>query len=899
MRDWQAYVRGHLALKDLTPAREARIVRELAAQFEDFYREALARGLGEADADAHARSQITDWARLARDVRDADRPHRQPPAERIAIALEARQGLFQGVSRMFATLTRDVRYGVRQLVRTPGFSIIAVLTLALGTGASSAIFSVVNGVLLKPLPYAESDALVRVNELVPQYGRFSVAPATFLDWRSQNHVFERLATYGAASGTFQFEDGPERITGVTVSWDMFALLRVSPAMGTTFTAAQDAPGQNNVIILSNGLWQRRFDSNPDVIGKPITISGTPVTVAGVMPPDFYFPSRTAEFWRPIALNPADAPRGAHFLGVIGRLKPGVSQEQAGVEMKNISERLAKEYPQNSANESAEVVRLIDQVVGDVRPALLTLMVAVGVVVLIACANVANLLLVRASVRERELAIRTAMGAGRGRLIVQMLAESLVLALVGGALGLGIAYLAIPAIQSLAGNGIPRVRDIAPDIRVYLFAGGTALLTGLIFGLAPAWQASRSSRTAGALKDAARGSSRPVGRWLRSGLLVTEVALSLVLLIGASLLLRSFAQLTHVDPGFKPEGVLAFQVGLPAASYKGEPEQLAFFDRLTEQLSTAPGVKSVGLVHRVPLVGGYVLSVSLSDRPKPDPGSTPSANFRSISPGYFQTLGIPLRRGRIFTSADAANSAMVVIIDDAFARKHFPNEDPIGRQLDIGNGTKGAEIVGIVGDVSYEDLESTQAPTMYVPLPQDVFSTMWVLARTDRDPNALASAARQVVRDLDRTLPTFSMSPLTTLLSDSMAQRRFSMLLLLVFAGLALFLAVVGLYGVVSYTVAQRTREIGLRLAIGAQPGQVLRMIVGGGMKLAALGIVIGLALAAALNDLIRTMLFKVEPFDPMSYAATAALLFVVATAAAFVPARRAMRVDPVTALQQE
>lgn len=546
MRDWHQFVRAHLALPTLSPEREARIVRELAAQVEDFYREALARGLREEEVCAHATSQITDWAALARDVQRADRAHRQPGIERLANVLDSAPTGSPGVSQMFAHVLRDLRFGIRQLTKAPAFSLIAILTLALGIGASSAIFSVVNGVLLRPLPFPEPDNLVRVHEVVPQYGRFSVAPANFLDWRTQNTVFERITAHSGASATFAWPDGPERVQGATVSWDLFELLRVPPALGSGFTADQDRPGSNNVIVLSYALWQRRFNSDPGVVGRAVTVNGDSLTILGVMPADFYYPTRTTDFWRPIAINPANATRGGHFLGVVARVKADTSVEQAGTEMKMIAERLAQQYPANSANETADVVPLLEQIVGTIRPALMTLLIAVGVVVLIACANVANLLLVRASVREKEIAIRAAMGAGRQRIVIQMLAESLILAGVGGALGLGLAYLAIPAIQSLSAGSIPRVADISIDGTVLLFAVGASVVTGIVFGLVPALQMSRTG-AGSVLKEGGRSSVGSGGRWVRSTLLVTEVALSLMLLVGAALLLKSFSKLTNVDP----------------------------------------------------------------------------------------------------------------------------------------------------------------------------------------------------------------------------------------------------------------------------------------------------------------------------------------------------------------
>ena len=801
---------------------------------------------------------------------------------------------------MLSHSLRDARYAVRQLWKAPGFAIVATLTIALGIGATSAMFSVINGVLLRPLPYGDPGGLVRVHEIIPQYGRFSVAPANFLDWRQQTTIFERIAAYTNASATFTGGDTPERVQGASVSWDIFELLRVAPALGSGFTAAQDVPGANGVIVISHGMWQQRFGSDPSVVGRTIPFSGVPVTVLGVMPAGFYFPARTTEFWQPIAINPANAGRGGHFLGVIARTKPGVSVETAAAEMRTIAERLARQYPDTNTGESAEVVALHEQVVGAIRPALMTLFAAVGVVVLIACANVANLLLVRASVREKEVAIRAALGAARGRLVLQMLVESLVLAIAGGALGVLLAYLAIPSIQTLGANSIPRVADVTIDGRVLAFAAAAAILTGLLFGLVPAWQASRAGAGL-VLKEGGRSSSTSGGRWVRSGLLVAEVALSIVLLVGATLLLRSFSRLTNVNPGFRPERVLAFQVSLPQSSYTEDGNRIAFFDTLLERLDALPGVAGAGMVQTLPMRGGYVLSFDVQGRPPAKPGEEPSANHRVVSPGYFSTLGIPLRRGRLFDGRDAEKSRMVAVVDEAFVTRHFPNEDPIGRGLDIGNGSDGFyEIVGVVGNVHHDGLDASPDPTMYVPFKQDVFSSMWVLAAADRgDPAQLSAAVRQAVREIDRTLPAYSINPLATIVSDSVAARRFSMLLLVLFAGVALFLAAVGLYGVVSYTVRQRTREIGLRMALGAQPGNVLRMVVGGGMKLAAIGVVLGIVAAVALAQLVESMLFDVAPSDPLSYAATSAVLLVIAALACYLPARRAMRVDPMMTLQAE
>ena len=901
MRDWSAFVRSHLSLPELAPEREARIVRELATQLEDFYRDALSRGASEADADAHARDQIDDWSRMARDVWRADHRHARPRLERLTNHLEylaAQPRSRSGPLQILAHLLTDMRFGARQLLKAPAFTIVAILTLAFGIGATSAMFSVVNGVMLRPLPYPKPEGIVSVFEILPQYGRFSVAPANFLDWRQQNRVFEQIAAYTGGTDTFVGADGPERVSRSLVSWDVFELLGVPPALGRGFRADEDAPMQNNVIVISHGMWQRRFGSDPNVLGRTINISGAPVTIVGVMPAGFYFPSRVAEFWRPIALDPANASRGGHFLGVVARLKDGVSPEQARTEMKGIAERLALQYPNNSRDESADAIPMYDLIVGPIRPVLLTLLAAVGFVVLIACANVANLMLVRASVREKELAIRAAMGAGRGRLVLQMIAESLLLAIVGGAAGLLLAYLAITPIKTLSAGSIPRVADVTLDRTVLAFAFLVSVATGLLFGLAPAWQASRGGVGA-VLKEGGRGSTGARGHRVRAALLVVEVALSLVLLVGASLLLRSFARLTHVDPGFAANEVLSFTVALPQTAYPAGENRAAFFDRLLERLRAMPGVRAAGMVQQMPIRGDYMLSFTIQGRPT-EPGKEESANYRVTSPEYFEALGIPLVRGRVFDARDTAAAPKVAVVDEAFVTRHFPGADPIGGGIDIGNGTDGFyEIVGVVGNVRHEGLDEASRPTMYIPSGLNVFSTMTIMVRTSGDPAQFAGTARQALREVDPNLPAFAVAPLATVITESVAQRRFSMLLIGAFALLALFLAAVGLYGVVAYAVSQRTQEIGLRMAIGAQRGDVLRLVLGGGMKLALVGVAIGIAGALALSRYVETMLFEVERYDAASYAATAAVLLVISALACYIPARRAMRVDPLVALRAE
>jgi putative ABC transport system permease protein len=897
MRDWHAFVRGRLRLPDLAPEREARIVREVASQLEDLYRDGVARGASEAEADARTAAHIADWPRLAADLQRADRSHVKPRVDRLVAAIEHRPVERRSLL-MFAHTLRDTRYALRQLVKAPAFTIVAVATLALGIGATTAIFSVVNSVLLRPLPYPQSDRLVRVHEVVPQYGLFSVAPGNVPDWQRQNRVFDGLAAYNPASATLLRAEGPERLQGALVSWNLFQILGAAPAIGSSFTPEQDKPGAHDVVIISDAMWRNRFGADRGVIGSAINLNGAPVTIIGVMPARFYFPSRTAEFWRPLAIAP-NAGRGGHFLGVVARLKPGVTVQQADADMKTIAEGLARQYPASNAGESARVVLLQEQIVGAIRPALLTLFAAVGLVVLIACANVANLLLVRAAVREKEIAIRAALGANRWHLVAQVLAESVVLAIVGGALGVGIAYLGLPVILKLSAGSIPRAGDVAIDWHVLLFAAAASIVTGLLFGLAPAWQSTRAGIGA-VLKEGGRSSTAVGGRWLRSGLLVVEVALSIVLLTGAALLLRSFDRLTNVAPGFDPSRVLAYRVSLPQKQYADDQHVTAFYDALLEKLATQPNVRAAALVQTLPMQGDYVLAFDVRGRAAAAPDRSPSANYRAVSADYFATLGVPLLKGRTFARSDRTASQPVAVVDQAFVDKYFPQEDPIGQGLHIGNGNKHFfDVVGVVGNIHYAGLDAVPAPTMYVPIPQDTFSTVWVVERTDGNPSQLAASAREAVRDIDPLLPTYSMSPLSEVVQGSVAPRRFSMVLLGTFAAIALFLAAVGLYGVVAYSVQQRTREIGLRMAIGAAPRDVVGMVVGGAMKLALVGVILGLAGAAVFARLAASLLFEVTPSDPVSYAATSAVLFTVAMIACCAPARRAARVDPIAALQTE
>ena len=898
MPNWEKYVRERLSLPNVRPERESRIARELGAQLEDFYQDALARGASETEAEAHARAQILDWELMARELSLADRKEERPRLERWSENREERLRDARKGGHLLADILSDTRYAIRELLKNPGFTVVAVLTLALGIGATSAVFSVIEGVLLRPLPYLEPDRVVRVYETVPQHGRFSVAPANFLDWERQSASFESLAAFSAASVTLTDRDEAERVQTAEVSHQIFAVLGISPVLGRAFRSDEDTPGKNSVVIMSHGAWQRRSGGDPSILGRTLTLDGAPATVVGVMPPDFYFPTRATEYWTPIALDAANAPRGAHYLGVIGRLKPETSIPLAAAEMRALSDRLAVAYPAQNAEESAEVEALHEGVVGSVRSSLLTLFAAVGILTLIACGNVANLLLGRASVRGKEIAVRAALGASRSRLARQMMVEGAVLGLASGFLGLAFAYAAIDPLRRLSAGGIPRVEEISIDGKVLAFTFFVSIVTGMLFSLAPAWQGSRA-RPSDALREG-RSSAGVRGGRARSALVTAEVALSLVLLVGASLLLRSFHRISSVDPGFRPENVFTFSLSLPDRAYPGASGPIYFYDALLERLRALPRVRSAGMVQVLPLRGDYFLSVLIQGRPEPPDGDEPSANHRVVSPDYFETMGIPLKRGRVFNQRDTAETALVAIVDEAFAKRHFPGEDPIGRGIDIGNGTDGFyEIVGVVGDVRHDGLDLSPHPTMYVPYPQDVFSAMSIVVRADTDPSLVTPDVREVVRELDASLSTYSEGPLLGVLADSIAARRFSMLLLALFAAIASFLAAVGLYGVVSYAVSRRTREVGLRVAMGAPPSSLVREIVVQGMKPAVLGVAIGLGAALALSRLLETLLFGVTPFDPASYGATALLLLVIAAIACFVPALRASRLDPLEALRHE
>jgi putative ABC transport system permease protein len=827
---------------------------------------------------------------------------------------------------MLSALMQDIRYGGRMLLKKPGFTFVAVLALALGIGANTAIFSVINAVLLRPLPFNDPDRLVMVWGSAPQvqaeWDKLPASAAGFEDWREQNHVFEQLAAFKTWAWNLTGSNSePEQVWGARVSADLFPVLGVKPLLGRTFLPEEERNGATHVILMGHGLWQRRFGSDPNIIGRTISLTGQSYTVVGVMPPGFKFPGGTnmlsgfrfspqTELWEPLAITNDDLKnRGTLNLAVIGRLKPNVTLEEAQAEMTTIARRLEEQYPDSNQGLGIKLVRLHEQVVGQVRLALLVLLATVGFVLLIACANVANLLLARSTSRQKEIAIRTALGAGRARLIRQLLTESVLLALVGGAAGLLLAFWGIDALGALIPENIPRANEIGIDARMLGFTLLVSLLTGLVFGLAPALQASRTDVNE-SLKEGMRGMTSSLGRnRLRSLLVVCEIALALMLLVGAGLLIRSFIRLQQVSPGFDPRSVMAAEVALPfqpGAKYEDEKKQAAFFEQAIERIETIPGVESAGAVESLPLSGAVESSsFNIDGRAAAQSAAEqPNADYTEVSSHYFRAMGIPVIKGRAFTSDDRADAPGVVVINESLGRKYFAGEDPLGRRITFDNlkdpEAKWLTIVGVVGDVKQTNLNAETEPAIYLPHTQSPSPLMTLVVRTrSADPTSVAASVRGEIRALDRDIPVTSMRAMEQVLAASVSQRRFSMLLLGIFAGVALLLAAVGIYGVMAYSVTQRTHEIGIRMALGAQGGDILKLVVGQGMILALIGVAIGLAAALLLTRVMMSLLFNVSATDPLTFAAVSLLLITVALIACYIPARRAMRVDPMEALRYE
>jgi putative ABC transport system permease protein len=799
------------------------------------------------------------------------------------------------------TLVQDVRYGVRTLLKNPGFTVVAIIALALGIGANSAIFSVVNAVLLRPLAFDKPEQLVMVWEKRMALGRVrNVASAPdFVDWKAQNTVFEDMAAYSNNGFNLTGNDEPERIQGVAVSPGFFSILGVQPKVGRAFLTDEDQPGSEPTVIISNGLWQRRFASDPGIVGKSISLNDRTRTVVGVMPADFIFPNGDIEIWVPLVFSPNDLTgRGSHFLNVIARLKPGVTINQARDEMETIAAHLEQQYQVNTGH-GVNIFPLYEEVVGNIRPALLVLLGAVGFVLLIACANVANLLLARAAVRQKEIAIRTALGAARGRIIRQLLTESMLLSLTGGTLGVLLALWGLDLLLAVSADSIPRVKEIRLDLWVLGFTFLVSLATGLIFGIVPALQASKPDLNE-TLKEGGRGASAGLRRnMVRSTLVVSEVAICLVLLIGAGLMIKSFARLLDVNPGYSAENVLTMNVSLSGSKYREAPERRAFFDQALQRMASSPGVEGAGVVLGAPLSGGIGSRYfQIEGRPPQPPGQGYNANINAASGDYFRTMGIPLIQGREFDERDVTGSPDVVIINQRMAQQFWPDEDPLGQRISAGDQTW-RTIVGIVGDVRQAALETEARAELFYPFFQVDFGSGTFVVRTSNDPKTMIAALRKEVQAVDKDQPLFRVRTMNEVLGQVVAPRRLNMLLLGIFAGVALVLAAVGLYGVMSYSVTQRTREIGIRQALGATRRDVTKLVIGQGMVLSLVGVGVGLVASFFLTRPMASLLFGVSAADPVTFAVISLILIGVALGASYIPARRATRVDPMIALRHE
>ncbi len=814
---------------------------------------------------------------------------------------------------MLEILAQDIRFALRQLRKSPGFTLVALLTLALGIGATTALFSVVDAVMLKPLPFPNAIRLVRVESIVAANGQGGIASyPDFLDWRARNHVVDGMAAFDTEDFTLIGPHDPQHLQGAVVSAQLFSLLGVTPELGRAFRPEEDTPGAvsgTDAVILSHGLWQREFGADASVVGRVLQLGDRRFTVIGVMPRGFQFPiqAEPIEFWTTIAYD-AQGPdsmttqRGAHYLDVVALLKPGVTVQQAQSELAAIAGALNKEHPENKPR-TIRVVPELQFLTGDLGTPFMVLLVAVGCVLLIVCANIANLLLARASGRRNEIAVRIALGASRARVTCQLLAESLVLGLLGGCLGLGLALLSFRFLIQLMPADIPRLDTIGLDARLLAFAVMASLLAAILFGLAPALQASKVSLT-DSLKTSGRGSGGSERGRLRSTLAVSEIALAVVLLLGAGLLLQSFVRLTRVDPGFDPHHVLTFQLdsppGVPSAQLP------AFYREIVARVSTIPGVSSASAAASLPLTGDNMgSSFEIDGQPTPM-GSRPAAGFNAVEPGFFHTVGATLVKGRDFNAQDGSKSTPVVIVNRTLARVYFPNQDPIGKHLrpGIGNGYGPGElpmrkIVGVIDDMKQSGPGTEAAPEIYAPLAQCPVETMFIAVRTANDPASLVSAARQQVTALNKNLPVYHVKTFDQYFADSVAAPRFNSMLMSAFAMLAVLLACLGVYGVVSCAVLQRTHEIGIRMALGAGGGSVVRSVLYRGMFLALIGVTIGLAGSFALAHLLSSMLFGVRATDPITFGAASLAVLCVAALASYIPARRAARVNPIVALRSE
>ncbi|KFE60149.1 ABC transporter permease [Hyalangium minutum] len=810
---------------------------------------------------------------------------------------------------------QDLRFGLRVWARQPGLTLIVLLTLALGIGANTSLFSVINAVLLRPLPFPEPERLVRLwgvdkaqAQLAGDAGRndYGASPIDVLDWRAQSHSFEELAVTGSGGATLiTGEGGSVQVRSEGVSHNFFTLLGVSPVLGRFFETDSSGKPEDKVVVLSESLWRRQFGADPSVLGRTVTLAGKPCTVIGVAPlglePPLFSPRGAPDIWHPVALNEPPSMRGVRWYAVLGRLREGVTVAQAQAELDALNQRLEMDFPATNTGRSVLVMPLTESLVQEVRPALLLLLGAVGFVLLIGTANVANLLIARSVTRQRELAIRTALGASRGRLLRQLLVESLLVALAGGTLGLLLALWLTDVLVALSGNGMPRLQSVHVDGRVLAFTLAVSLSSGLLFGLLPALQGSRLAQQAAAGLPGRSVSTGRSQRWTRQALVAGEVALSLVLLVGAGLLLQTFWRLQRVDPGFQPQQVLTLELATPRP-WTTTPEQaLSNSMRILEEVRTLPGVIDAGSMSLLPLSDVEACQPVRVEKRAQGAEPPPCAEVRTSSPGYFRAMGLPLLSGRLFDARDTQGQPRVVVINSAMARRFFPGESPLGKRIAAGSSAEPPwmEVIGVVGDVHHFGPSKAPVPEFYKAQFQDPVWTYWLVVRSEREAGQVLSAVRGAIRRIDPEIPVFNVRTAEELLSGSVAQPRFRALLLGAFAALAMLLAALGIAGVVSWSVAQRTREIGIRVALGAQPRDVLRMVMGQGLAAVLVGVALGLAGALALTRVLEGLLFELTATDPLTFASGVVALTGTALLASYLPTRRALRIDPAEALRLE
>ena len=869
--------------------RRADLDDELRFYFDMRTRELVDQGMREADARREAVREFGDLEYT----------------KRYCLAEDAMSTRTEQRTDLIAELRQDVAHSWRWLRRAPGFAAVALITIALGVGANTAIFSVVNGLLLRDLPYGEPDQLVRVwGDLIGSGNdRSQIAAGDFLDLRARAHSLSALGAFAWGGGTYIGPTDPVQLTGARVDANVFRILGVRPMLGRTFAPGDDSAGVAPTAVLGYGVWRRVFGGDSTIVGKTINLSGRQRTVIGVLPPSFFFPTQgEAEIFTPLDLTPVlrDVNRIRKFrnLAAVGRLRPGVTPERANAELRDIMRQLEREHPESNSGKSVNVVGMRNAVVGDTRPAVLVLFGASLLVLLIACANVAGMLLSRAVSRRHELAVRAALGAGRGRLMRQMMTESLMLALCGGVVGLALGVWGTRALVASAADRLPAASQVVVDGTVLATALLVTIACGVVFGLVPALAASRGVHLA--LKDAGRGSSGGVNRHrMRTALVTGQLALAVVLLVGAGLLMRSLVRLQQADLGYSIESALTFEVGLVGARYEKNEAQDAFFDALYERIAALPGVVSVGGSGNIPMRGGAMASLAIDGRPQPE-GKLPEVGYQPVSDDLFKAMGVPLERGRTFGPQDRSDSPPVVILSESAARAFWPNGDPIGARVRLGPNPNDPwnTVVGVVGDVRMGTAGNSR-PTAYVSARQDHWGGMAIVVRTTVDPMSLLPAVRRAVRAIDPTIPVADAHSMKQIQSMELTDRRLPMQLMSVFALVALALAAVGVYGVMAYSVAARTREIGVRVALGAQPRDVFGMVLRQGLGAAAIGLTAGLLGAAALGRVLTSLLYGVRPTDAVTFSAVAAVLLGVVLFACLVPARRAVRVNPLEALRSE